>query len=289
MKLMYLSSGLQGSKNRFGLLHASVAVASIFQTPTDLLPFGVSGVNVMVRSVQGGGCAATSALLLSIVGSLFFLAALGAPGGDVSAPLVFLVGIGDFLADDDPILDDHPGVERFVPIQKATLPFLRDVQQNSPGHGDLVPRVIQGIVFVVGGLDEAAVETVSGIVRTDLGLSDDDVVGSRAFHDHRLAVIRRTPLLHPRSAGGGRFEELHCPFVVQGLLQKILTKKLLLLLLLLLKMLLLPLKLLLLIGLLLIFVLFLLLFLLSLLFDVSSRRHPLRVMLAFQRHCVSQG
>lgn len=145
--------------------------------------------------------ASRSAAAGFFVGGLFFLVA--APVEDVPAPLVFLVGIGDFLADDDLVLDDHPRVQRFVPVQKVSLSFIRDVQKDPPSHGNLIPGVDQGIVLVVGILDEATVEAVPGVVRADFGLPDDHIEGSRAFDDHGLAVVGGSDL---RTTGGIVFD-----------------------------------------------------------------------------------
>lgn len=112
-----------------------------------------------------------------------------APTGHVPTPLVLLVGVRDFLADDDLVLDDHPRVQRFVPVQKPALSLFRDVQQNPPGHSDLVACMDQGIVFVVGPLDEAAVKAIPGIVGADLSLADDDVVEPRTLDEHELLIL----------------------------------------------------------------------------------------------------
>jgi len=127
--------------------------------------------------------------MVVVAGNLGFLAnaaASTASAGDVPAPLVFLVGVRDFLANNNLVLDNNPSVERFIPVEEAAFLFFGDVQKDPPGHSDLVTGVNQGIVFVVGSLDEAAIKAIPRVVCTDLGLADDNVVKSRALDQHGL-------------------------------------------------------------------------------------------------------
>lgn len=124
---------------------------------------------------------------------LFFLVtSAGTPGGDVPTSLVFLVRVGDLLADDDLVLNDHPRVERFVPVQKPTLALLRNVQEDPPGHGDLVAGMNHGVMLIMGRLDKTAVKAVPRIICADLGFANNHVVGPRALHNDRLATTLAT-------------------------------------------------------------------------------------------------
>ena len=200
------SGTLQPGEHRLGVLLESVA--SVPQTPADLSPFGRRGRRVDGHRVGGadtvGGSIAVAALVVRILGvvaaagGLGFLAVGGGaggaggsaatPGGHVAAPLVLLVGIRDLLADHDLVLDDDPRVEGFVPVQESSLLFLGDVQQNPPGHSDLVAGVDQRIVLVVGRLDETTVKPIPGVVCTYFGLANDHIVGSRALDEYGLTA-----------------------------------------------------------------------------------------------------
>ena len=305
------SGRLQSGEHRLGVLLESVA--SVPYTPADLSPFGRRGRRVDGHRVGGadtvGGSIAVAALVVRILGvvaaagGLGFLAVGGGaggaggsaanPGGHVAAPLVLLVGIRDLLADHDLVLDDDPRVEGFVPVQESSLLFLGDVQQNPPGHSDLVAGVDQRIVLVVGRLDEAAVEAVSRVVRADLCLADDHVVEPRAFDQDRLLLGQLLAATAAVCGATAAFEEPEGQLVVpEGmllLLLLLLGKVVLLEVLLQLQKLPLLLILLLLLLVLILLSLLLLLLLLLLFFDVSSTSHPLRVVLAFQSHRVRQG
>eukprot|EP00533_Pseudo-nitzschia_delicatissima_P015102 CAMPEP_0197278312 /NCGR_PEP_ID=MMETSP1432-20130617/18470_1 /TAXON_ID=44447 /ORGANISM="Pseudo-nitzschia delicatissima, Strain UNC1205" /LENGTH=142 /DNA_ID=CAMNT_0042744665 /DNA_START=169 /DNA_END=597 /DNA_ORIENTATION=+ len=139
---------------------------------------------------------------------LFLMAPVAATSYDVSAAFVLLEGVRDFFSDDDLVLDDYPRVKGFVPVQKTPHSFLRNLQENLPCHGDFVSGVNQGIMLVVGRLDEAAVKCISRIVRTDLGLANDYIVGSWTLNKHRRSnsMGRRMPLCNSGRGGGKRFE-----------------------------------------------------------------------------------
>lgn len=108
--------------------------------------------------------------------------------GDIAAPFVFFVGVRNFLTNDDSILDDHPCIKFFVPIQETPLSSLRNVNQDPPCHRYFISCMGQGVVFIVRCFDQAAVKSVPWVIGTDFRFPNNYVVGSRAFYHHYLTL-----------------------------------------------------------------------------------------------------